>query len=171
MLPKRLHGGDLWIFVGCVDNPAARRELSACPTHNQEKRAPDIWWLDCGNHQDAGQILLGSALTVAQLKGAFPSTEICQSLPSPSLQQPELLTTKAGEKAKKKMSCAELAAANLQSLNINNRIAAEAADMLTHLLVTRNLKRFACEINLAAESMKSFYATPEEVARVMLNAA
>ena len=39
--------------------------------------------------------------------------------------------------------------------------------MLTRLLVTRNLKRFACDLNLAAGSMRSTYATPEEVARVI----
>jgi hypothetical protein len=65
------------------------------------------------------------------------------------------------------MSCAELTAANMQSLNINCRIATEAADMLTRLIVTRNLKRFAIEFNLAAGSMKSIYATPDEVVRIM----
>jgi hypothetical protein len=63
------------------------------------------------------------------------------------------------------MSCAERAAANLQSLNINAAIVIQAADMLTRLLVTRDLKRFACEVNLSSGVMKSSYCTPEEVAR------
>ena len=46
---------------------------------------------------------------------------------------------------------------------INSRIAAEASDFLTRLLLTRDLKRFACELNLAAGSMRSSYATPEAV--------
>jgi hypothetical protein len=65
------------------------------------------------------------------------------------------------------MSCAEMAAANLQSLNINARIAAEAADFITRLLVMKDLKRFACEVNIAAGSTRSYYVTPDEVSRVI----
>jgi hypothetical protein len=36
--------------------------------------------------------------------------------------------------------------------------------MVTRLLVTDDLKRFACEVNLAAGVVRSYYATPEEVA-------
>ncbi len=107
--------------------------------------------------------MLGSSLEKLEPNKAFPSKTICQALPAPSVQRPELLIAKPAETRAKKMSCAELAAANLQSLNINNRVAAEAGDMLTRLLLTRNLKRFACEINLAAGSMRSTYATPENV--------
>jgi hypothetical protein len=58
-----------------------------------------------------------------------------------------------------------MAAANLQSLNINARIAAEASDFLARFLVTQDLRRFACQINTAAGSVTSTYVTPEEVAR------
>jgi PRTRC genetic system ThiF family protein len=163
-----LRGNDLTVLVGCVDNAAARKEIAHALIFNQSGgHAPGIWWLDCGNHAEAGQVLLGSAIAPEQMKNAFPSPQICQALPAPSVQQPELLIPKPEETSASKMSCAELTAANLQSLNINSRIAAEAADMLTRLLVTRNLKRFACELNLSAGSMKSTYVTPEEVARVI----
>jgi hypothetical protein len=42
----------------------------------------------------------------------------------------------------------------------------ESADMLTRLLAPRNLKKFACVINLPARSMKSTYAMSKEVANV-----
>lgn len=161
------HLGDgLLILVGCVDNAAARTELSRSLSGNIEN-TPGVWWLDCGNHEETGQVLLGSTTNRASLKKAFPSKEICRALPAPSLQRPELLVAKREEKSTSRLSCAELAAANLQSLNINNRIAAEAADMLTRLVLTRNLKRFACELNLAAGSVRSTYATPEAVAGVI----
>lgn len=166
-LMGRPEQGTLNIVVGCVDNAAARGELANALITNQSGRAPHTWWLDCGNHAEAGQVLLGSAIAAEQLKGAFPVEEICQALPAPSVQRPELLISKPEEKAASRLSCAELAAANLQSLNINCRVAAEAADMLTRLLVTRNLRRFACELNLAAGSMKSFYPSPETVARAI----
>lgn len=159
---EKLRG--LVVLVGCVDNAAGRRELSRALQQNGHSQAPLIWWLDCGNHFDSGQVLLGNALIRSQLKGAFPSAKICQTLPAPSLQRPELLRSRPEEKASsKRMSCAELVAANLQSLNINFRIAAEAGDMLTRLLVTRDLKRYACEVNLSAGSMRSFYATPAAI--------
>jgi hypothetical protein len=65
------------------------------------------------------------------------------------------------------MSCAEMAAANLQSLNINAAIAVQVADMMTRLLLTHNLKRFACGVNVAAGSVKSSYVTPADVARAI----
>ena len=161
---------DLLVMVGCVDNAAARRELNKALKRNEHghergcRCAPSIWWLDCGNHSDTGQVVLGSTLTKLDPKTTFPSKTICQALPSPALQHPELLKARPEETpAKKKMSCAELTAANLQSLNINNRVAAEAGDMLTRLLMTRDLKRFKCDINLVAGSVRSTYATPENV--------
>ena len=176
--PRTLHehtGGwhydrldDLTVIVGCVDNAAGRQEIARALKPNQPGRPPDLWWLDCGNHEDAGQVLLGTATSKKQLANGFPSKDICQALPAPSWQHPELLKAKREETAATRLSCAELAAANLQSLNINSRIAAEAADMLTRLLLTRNLKRFACELNLAAGSMRSLYATPEAVEAAVL---
>ena len=56
---------------------------------------------------------------------------------------------------------------NLQSLNINARVAAEAADMLTRLLLTNSLKRYACELNLAAGVVRSKYITRENLASFM----
>jgi hypothetical protein len=83
------------------------------------------------------------------------------------MQSPGLLEPQPEELAESGMSCAAMAAANLQSLNINARIAAEGADMITRLLVTKDLKRFACEVNLAAGTVVSKYVTPEEVAGVI----
>jgi PRTRC genetic system ThiF family protein len=155
----------LTIIVGCVDNAEARKTIAKLLGDNADKHAPHTWWLDCGNHEEGGQVLLGTAIEPSQLANAFPSKTICQALPAPSLQSPELLKPRREEtKAAKRMSCAELAAANLQSEDINAVVAGQAKDFLTRLLVTRNLKRFACEINLAAGSMRSAYATPEAIA-------
>jgi PRTRC genetic system ThiF family protein len=166
-----LGGADLTVLVGCVDNAAARRTLSETLRHNPPepgpKDMPRIWWLDCGNNRDAGRVLLGSAYTTEQMRGAFYlHKKKCISLPSPALQSPGLLTPQREElEGGKEMSCAELAAANLQSLNINAGIAVQAADMLTRLLVTHDLKRYACAVGLAAGSLQSDHVTPQQVAR------
>lgn len=157
---QRVEHDDLTFIIGCVDNAAARKEITFC-THGHSK-TPQIWWLDCGNHEDTGQVLLGNVEKVEYLKDAFPSKTICAKLPSPAIQHPELVIQK--KEKKKRMSCAEMLEANLQSLNINAAVAVQAAEMLTRLVISQDLKRFACEINLAAGNMKSYYATPEQVA-------
>jgi PRTRC genetic system ThiF family protein len=167
---------DLIVLVGCVDNAAARNALNDTLGHNPESPAPHalphIWWLDCGNLKDTGRVLLGSAYNREQCRGAFvwPNPQAarpskCIALPSPALQYPGLLIPEREEVAGREMSCADLQMANLQSLNINAGIAVQAADMLTRLLVTRDLKRYQCAVNLASGSVKSYYCTPEEIAR------
>ncbi len=164
---KRNHLTDLTLIVGCVDNAAGRKAIASTLKHNRPGDTTRVWYLDCGNHEESGQVLLGSVYDLKSCTDLFKASTLCSALPSPTLQRPELLKARPEELDHNKLSCAELLAANLQSLNINARVASEAADMMTRLLVTRNLKRFACELNLAAGSMTSTYATPEAVARVI----
>ncbi len=132
------------------------------PDHNNP---PSFWWLDCGNVNNFGRVLLGSAHSPEHMQAAFPAPGRCISLPSPAIQYPDLLKPKPEEtELSAGMSCAERAAANLQSLNINAAVIVQAADMLTRLLVTRDLKRFACENNLSSGVVKSSYVIPEDVA-------
>lgn len=161
-------GTDLTILVGCVDNAEARRTLHGTLEHNAQQGEPSIWWLDCGNLQDTGRVLLGSACEIYQLAGSFADKKGCTALPGPALQSPGLLEPQPEEiDGGEGMSCAEMAAANLQSLTINARIAAEAADFLARLLITKDLKRFAWEVNLAAGTARSHYATPAAVGHVI----
>lgn len=157
----------LTLLIGCVDNAAARRSLADSLKHNSWSgdRLPSVWWLDCGNWRDSGQVLLGSAPTAEHLRGAFASLPSkCTALPSPALQHPELLQPLPEESAGDRLSCADLGVANRQSLVINQRIAAEAADFLAHLLLSRDLRRFAAYIDLASGSARSRYITPDSVA-------
>lgn len=163
-------GTDLTVIVGCVDNARARKSLNDVLKNNPAEPgphdAPSFWWLDCGNVNNFGRALLGTAHSAEHVRGAFPAPGRCVSLPSPAIQYPDLLTPRPEEAdGAQSMTCAERAAANLQSLNINAAVVIQAADMLTRLLVTHDLKRFACEVNLASGVVKSSYVTPEEVAR------
>lgn len=160
-----LVGADLTIVIGCVDNAAARSSLAGVLARNEEYEGepPAYWWLDCGNNRDAGRVLLGSAHTNRQMRGAFVDAKRCVALPSPALQFPTLLVPQPEEDGHQ-MSCAEMAAANLQSLNINAAVAVQAADMLTRLLVTEDLRRYACAVSVSAGAVKSYYITPEQVA-------
>ncbi|MGH9763817.1 MAG: ThiF family adenylyltransferase, partial [Blastocatellia bacterium] len=157
---------DLTVIVGCVDNAEARRSLHETLQHNEGPMDPSIWWLDRGNLYDTGRVLLGSAYDSRGLRMAFLEENKCGALPSPAVQFPGLLKPEPEEIGDSTLSCRELAERNLQSLNINALVAVHAADMLSRLLLTRDLRRFQAEVNLAAGTSKSTYVTADEVSRV-----
>lgn len=165
-------GGEaLAVIVGCVDNAAARREIAeVVATRNGEAARysggpPAVWWLDCGNHKESGQVLLGSASSAEELKKAFEPATICRALPSPALQRPELLEALPDElpQAVEHLSCAQLALLSVQSLMVNQNIAAVAADYMLRLVMAGDLRKFATYIDLPSGATKSFYTTPEAV--------
>src|SRR5262245_9052017 len=93
-VPKRFRSADaetrhnsLNIFVGCVDNAAARGEIAKVLSART-----DTWWLDCGNDELSGQVIVGSIAHLKQLEGSFTtSCKICKRPPAPSLVDPDLL--------------------------------------------------------------------------------
>lgn len=151
---------ELVILIGCVDNAAARQSLAAAL---RDSESPSVWWLDSGNARESGQVLLGSASHVEGLGGAFRLPSVCAALPSPALQHPELLTPLPEEVDGSNLSCEQIALANAQSLMVNQRVAAEAADFLLRLTVG-GLRRFATYFDLNSGSARSKYTTPEAVA-------
>ena len=92
----------LHLMVGCVDNAVARRTMARALHQNLDFSGHHVWWLDCGNSDESGQALLGSAPNASAMRGAFRSEKICNALPSPALQAPELLKTRPEEKAKQR---------------------------------------------------------------------
>jgi len=163
--------GELTVIVGAVDNPQARSKISSAVIPHYDlfgySRSASTWWLDCGNHEDAGQVLLGNAGHADHLKGAFHTPRMCIALPSPALQSPELIIDAKKKPVRKAPSCAELMLENAQSLTVNQRVAAEASDYLMRMLTGRPLKRFQTWLDLEAGTSRSVYITPENVARVI----
>lgn len=164
------HAPDRWnamsVVVGCVDG-AAGRKVMAKVLSNASSSGRSTWWLDCGNTAEAGQVLIGSTATSEGLTGAFQTPGVCLALPSPALVAPDLLVARPEESSRQRLSCAELVTANLQSLTINQRVAAEAADVLARLLVTGSLNRFATYFDTASGTAQSYYATPRDVSRAI----
>lgn len=155
------------LMIGCVDNAKARRSLAQALAHNYDFINHTTWWLDCGNSDESGQILLGSAPTPESMKGAFHSSKVCRALPSPALQAPDLLKEKPEEKAKNKLSCAELVMLNQQSLMVNQQVASIAANYLLRLTTGKPLRFFATYFDQESGASSSKYVTPEVVARVI----
>lgn len=156
--------GALTILIGCVDNAAARREIANAVQRQIEGSQDErrLWWLDCGNNDDSGQVLLGSATAPCQMEHAFRSRKICKMLPAPSLIAPDLLEPRPEELAASKLSCADIQLANAQSLAVNQQVAAIATDYLLRML-SGSLKRFATYFDLESGVMRSRYITPEEI--------
>ncbi|MCE1255785.1 MAG: ThiF family adenylyltransferase [Anaerolineae bacterium] len=142
------------VFIGCVDGPAGRRRI----LEKYKTKNNNAWWLDCGNERNTGQVLLGyhDDRYVSDKKAVIKN--ICQFLPDPGKQHPELLETNTSE-PEENISCAEMALRDAQGLSINQRIAAEAADYLMRMLITLDLRKFATYIDLSSGSCKSRYIT------------
>lgn len=153
------------VLIGCVDNTPARREILKAAS------SASAWWLDCGNGRDSGQVLLGRGLDRWERKriNPFAVEGYAAWLPLPSAVFPNLVADEPEEPPAENqpagnLSCAELALLDAQSLSINARIAAEAADMLIRLLVTGDLRRFAAYVALQSGSVRSEYITEQALA-------
>ncbi len=130
-------GGGLRLVVGCVDNGHAWRAIAATLAASRPGYAGGtsrIFWLDCGNDRNSGQILLGNALEAPGLRGAFDrAAGVWHALPAPSLQRPDLLLTPP----EPPRDCAEAIVAGTQGPTINAFVADLAADWIDKLLTGR----------------------------------
>lgn len=162
------------VLVGCVDNHLARRELhEALRIHNKQKYGgssshPRLWWIDGGNGRDTGQVLIGNRLNEKEIYESAQMLPILSLLPAPSLQHPELLRESENRDstrrvAKDPVNCAERIRLGEQSLNVNQRVAVEMSEMLSELLLTQTLKRFATYFDLESGASRSDYTTPEAI--------
>lgn len=146
---------NLLVLIGCVDNAPARRELWETASRNGLRDR--VWWLDCGNERNSGQVLLGCG---ARQPGGSDLPGRCAWLPAPAVQHPDLLE---GERVTGPepagMSCADMALADSQGLAINQRMAAEAADYLVRMLITQDLRKHATYIDLESGVCRSKYIT------------
>lgn len=150
----------LTIIVGCVDNHMARREMHrALDEFRSYGDASRVWWVDGGNGKASGQVLLGSTTQPLKPEEYFTGTSICRALPAPSLQHPDLLEPERIE-TKSDVSCPERVRLGEQGLNVNHRVGIEIAEMLSSMLLTRTLKRYAVYLDLESGTTRSAYITP-----------
>ncbi len=66
-----------------------------------------------------------------------------------------------------RISCAERIRLGEQSLNINQRVSVEIGEILTELLLTNSLRRFATYFDLESGTSRSSYCTPEIIAQAL----
>ncbi|MGQ0542892.1 MAG: ThiF family adenylyltransferase [Blastocatellia bacterium] len=153
----------LTIVVGCVDNHLARREIHrALDEFRNYSDQSRIWWIDGGNGKSSGQVLVGSTTKTLNLDQYFTGTSICKALPAPSLQHPDLLEPEAIS-ASNDLSCPERMRLGEQGLNVNQRVAVEMAEMLSSMLLTRKLRRYAVYLDLETGATQSLFCTKQQL--------
>ncbi len=155
----------LTVALGCVDTAEARVAISQLlPAYRSWNSPSNVFWLDCGNDNDhaTGQVYLGSTASLEGLQDSFPLPGLCRALPSPALQDPNLLKPQPEQEPNEGASCADLTARDSQSRSINQAIAAVAASYLFRMF-DGGLDHFATYLNLGAGMMTSTPITPENV--------
>jgi PRTRC genetic system ThiF family protein len=171
----------LTVLVGCVDNHLARQQMHEAlkfyGERSYDNAAPRVWWIDGGNGRDTGQVLIGNRLNEKEICESARKSPILSLLPAPSLQHPDLLQREGERKTRSKaqtddaISCAERIRLGEQSLNVNQRVAVEMNEMLSALLLTNSLKRFASYFDLEPGTSRSLYTTPEKIEQAINLAA
>jgi len=136
------------LLVGCVDNHVARQALA-------QARHGTIW-LDCGNHSDSGQVIIGTTSDLTAMRKELHRTiksklNVVEALPNAALVFPELLAppdmaVAVGQDA----SCADLIEAGVQHLLINDAIATASASYIYRLLYRKPLQSFMTFVGLDA---------------------
>jgi PRTRC genetic system ThiF family protein len=138
--------GSYGILVGAVDSAAGRRAISGQLGGYGWKA-----WIDCGNHEQSGQVVCGTTLSVDGMRNAI-QLGLCTKLPAAPLLYGELL--KDAPK-RPRDDCAAAVLDNAQSLMVNQMMAAICGQYLYDLLVHRRLTRFRTVVDLTSLSMRS----------------
>ena len=157
------------ILIGCVDNASGRQAIAKALLHPYWSHAiePRLWWLDLGNDEFSGRILLGNTADPEQLCQAFAHPPHCRWVPAPHLLYPDLFLPKPEEEEGTRLSCVDIQQRNAQSLGINTLLASWAAQTLIELLLSQNLRRFATTVDALTGIVRSRYTTPEHIAEAV----
>ena len=167
-LPVSMVKGTHNIIIGCVDNGLARGSIAeiASPRGYQAQSSLSGWWVDAGNAENYGQILIGNTST-AQLCPSFGVIkrgavyrDICVALPLPTIQRPELL-----KQAPRVNNCAAAVAQNDQSPTINQAMASLVIEVVRRIM-NGTCPWMGLYLDMEAGSLSPVYATPEVVSRV-----
>ncbi|NQT47437.1 MAG: ThiF family adenylyltransferase [Chloroflexi bacterium] len=147
------------IIIGCVDNVAARRAISSSMEFGN-------WWLDAGNGQSSGQVLIGNASKPEELEGAFEEAAgLVDRLPIPSLQLPSLLAPPTDQVSTPR-DCAEAVMDQEQGPVINQAMATLVLQFIYKFL-TGELRWMGAYLDLEAGTLRTVPTEPVIVARML----
>jgi PRTRC genetic system ThiF family protein len=145
------------LIVAAVDNHEARRELAKTST----------LWLDCGNHRNAGQVVVGNTDKVERITRELENVDDenrITYLPNAALVFPQLLQPGPdAAAAENDLSCAELMARQEQHLLVNDMMANIAAQYAYKLLLGQPVTTFITFVDADGLNMRSVPITPAEL--------
>ena len=174
-----IRNGQPRLIIGCVDNAEARRAMEKAVTGSSHwNRA---WWIDAGNGETWGQVLLGNSGGESRMRGAvceeqgcgrqtadYPEENTSESgahfhlLPSPATQRPDLLTHRP--ESRPDVDCAAALDLTDQDPNIN-RMMAGIVTMAVKDLLTNRCDYMGIYLDMQQAVMNKTPATPLNVAR------
>jgi hypothetical protein len=159
IVPFGLHRGELneapTIYIGCVDNAGARKELDRSVSGTS-------WWIDSGNGYQSGQVLIGNEERNFVKGSFFRNALITSYLPKPSIQLPSILIPVP---EKQTLDCATAVRREEQSPVINQMMATLVLQAV-HQLINDRLNWMATYVDLEAGTLSTIHIEPETVARV-----
>ena len=150
---------DCCVLVGCVDGAEGRKEMAAALKDGMY----DLW-IDSGNHEASGQVVVGGAAEMRKMHGAFALGGLCSALPAPSLLYPHLLKA---AKPRPRQDCAAAVEDNRQSLTINAQMAAIVSQYLTQIVLKRRLMTYETTVDVDAGTMRSTPITAANLAQAL----
>lgn len=142
------------IVIGCVDNGLARGDIAEASYRGlTPSMGYESWWVDSGNADAYGQVLIGNHEEVAY----FADTGICHVLPIPTVQRPDLLYQQPAQPG-----CADVE----QGPTINQAMAFLVVE------VVRRIIEGTCEwmqlyLDLKAGTLQPVYAVPESLRGIL----
>lgn len=145
------------LIIGCVDSGPARQAIAETMS-----RYSTNWWIDSGNGDSWGQILIGNTVHREAMERSFHSKlKICRALPLPSIQQPHLLKSMPAPK----VSCAEAVERDEQDPLINQAMAVLVLDAVRQL-INGTCTFMQMYFDLKNSTLRTVPVTPENVSSV-----
>lgn len=127
---------DRRLIIGCVDNAAARLAIANIIGSEYGR----TWWLDCGNAEFNGQILIGNRCQDHGITPPELAVGLWHNLPAPHWQEPALLDP--DNDPEPQHTCTVAVATDEQSLMVNSLSASIASQYLYQWTVQRELFSF-----------------------------
>jgi hypothetical protein len=143
------------LVIGCVDNGPARRDIAARFTATYGN-AP-AWWVDAGNGENFGQILIGNRTGGAQYRTSEQGDRF-YSLPLPTQQRPDLL--------REQPTVTSCAAIEDQGPTINQSMAALVIEVVRRL-IAGTCPWIQLYLDLELGTLQPVLATPETIEEIL----
>ena len=142
---------DAGIVAGCVDNGPARRDIARIFTRHEYP--PPAWWIDSGNGENYGQVLIGNCPDKAGYTMQADKSK-WRWLPLPTVQRPDLLAQQPPAR-----NCADISE---QGPTINQGMAALVIEVIRRM-IEGTCSWLQLYLDMSTGTLSPVLATPEAI--------